>query len=420
MIQQINILKKDVKAVVDEGYINFKPFVRENDRLKSQAQTLINEMNETQKYIENDIRPEISNCAIELEKLSGSLQEINISLAIISQLSDIYSAIKNAGLKIKNKEFYACSEIITDLRQTIKSNQSNLNDIEIFKVLSQETTLLYEQLIHQINEVWSSYVCFDIEQNEDSTNVTLTIDIENTDEICEILKAANCLNYNQIEKRFSHTILNSVINEIILKKVNVTDKITDKATLTIEIFKSNKKPYYMNVFEDIMQVIEFLKEHININFDDYSFLLKIGSNIATEFADNLIKNCLSETIPTKSEDLERYTIVVKNAEEFQEKLQGSGFLPVGCTSFVDYAKNINVLFANKFCQSYLEKARGIMKKDLHNTTNTSEVVLNNLDVLPINHRNILKSKLKSNQDVIRFPKCQIRLVFRPHFQICQY
>lgn len=408
VMQQINILKKDVKAVVDEGYINFKPFVRENDRLKSQAQTLINEMNETKNYLENDIRPEISNCAIELEKLSGSLQEINISLSILNELSEIYSLIKNAGLKIKNKELYSCSEIITDLRKTIKSNHESLNDLEIFKVLSQETTLLYEQLIHQINEIWSSYVCFDIEQNDDSTNVTLTIDIENYDEICEILKAANCLNYNQIEKRFSHTILNSVINEIIMKKVQVTDKITDRATLAVEFLKSNKKPYYLDVFENIMHVIEFLKEHLNIVIDDYSFLLKVGSNIASDFADSLIKNCLSETIPTKSEDLERYTIVVSNAEEFQEKLQGSGFLPFGSTSFVDYAKNINVLFANKFCQSYLEKARGIMKKDLHNITNTNDVVLNNLEVLPLNHRNILKNKLKSNQDVIRFPKCQIR------------
>lgn len=409
VVQQINSLKKDVKEVVDDGYIDFKPFVRENDRLKLEAQALITQMNETKNYIDTDIKPELLNCTKELENLSGSLQEIDASLSILNHLSEIYSAIKSASIKLENKEFFDCSEIIMELRLTIKNN-SDLNRLEIFKVLSQECTLLYEQLLHQINEMWSSYVSFDIEPNENSTSIILSVDIQSHDAISEILKAANCLSYNQLEKRFSHTLLNSVVNEIINRKVQVTDKITDKATLIIQVPKNDKKDHYLHVFENITSVIEFLKQHLNVKSNDYDFLFKIGSNIAAEFADNLIKNCLAETIPTKSEDLERYNDVVDNAEKFQKNLQATGFLPTDCTSLIDYAKNINILFANKICQSYLEKARTIMKKDLHNMTNSGEVVISNLEVLPLNHRNILKSKLRSNKDVIVFPECQIRLV----------
>lgn len=410
VVQQINSLKKDVKEVVDDGYIDFKPFVRENDRLKSEAQALITQMNETKNYIDADIKPELLNCAKELESLSGSLQEINASLSILNQLSEIYTAINNASMKLESKEFFECAEIVTDVRLTIKNNHSNLNRLEIFKILSQETTLLYEQLLHQINEVWSSYVSFDMEQNENSTRTILTIDVQSHSIISKILRAANCLSYSQLEKRFSHTLLHSVINQIINKKVQVTEKITDKATIIIEVPKDDKKDNYLHVFKNITNVIEFLKKFLNIKANDYDFLFKIGSNVAGEFADNIIKNCLAETIPTKSEDLERYKEVVENVEKFETNLQETGFLSLDYTTLIDYAKNINVLFANKICQSYLEKARGIMKKDLHNITDTREITINNLEVLPLNHRNVLKSKLHSNKDVILFPKCQIRLV----------
>lgn len=43
-----------------------------------------------------------------------------------------------------------------------------------------------------------------------------------------------------------------------------------------------------------------------------------------------------------------------------------GFIKEGDNSIMEYAENIDVLFANKTCQRYLEAARYIMKKDLCN------------------------------------------------------
>jgi hypothetical protein len=52
----------------------------------------------------------------------------------------------------------------------------------------------------------------------------------------------------------------------------------------------------------------------------------------------------------------------------------TGFLNINNQSILEYARNVNILFANKTCQLLLGRAREIMKKNLHDMMEVGPIV----------------------------------------------
>jgi len=51
-----------------------------------------------------------------------------------------------------------------------------------------------------------------------------------------------------------------------------------------------------------------------------------------------------------------------------------GFLATSDQSILEYARNVDILFANKTCQILLGRAREIMKKNLHDMMEVGPIV----------------------------------------------
>lgn len=408
--QQTSSLKNDIRSIIDEGNINFKPYMKENANLKSQAEHLIKDMAILHEQISSEIKPELSSCSLELKTLSKSLQEVNLSLYFLNQLIEIYSSIKKANIKMQNREFHECAKLIKIVQDLVKNDVNELKQLDMFKTLSNEAVISYEHLLYQLNELWTSYVIFDVKEEYELKLITFSVDFNSAFEISDILKALDCLQYALIEKKFINMFLHSIFYEIIMKKITIKEEVKEKAVLILEVVEGNGKPHYSEVFANLIKVLNFLKKYLDLDIrNGTSFLHKIGKNIGNELAEKLITDCLKETIPSSSEDLENYNNVVRSTEEFEVTLKECGFLPEKTTCLIDYAKNINVLFANKFCQSYLEKARVLMKKDLYNTTTSEEIVISRMSSLPKSHRNILRNKLNiQEEDGFTYQKNQIR------------
>jgi hypothetical protein len=95
----------------------------------------------------------------------------------------------------------------------------------------------------------------------------------------------------------------------------------DLAIIEVESNASSLKPHYTVVFARVGDVFSFLYSHLNVVIEkDVTLLNKLGEMISEEFCEFLIKNCLSDTIPSHSNDLEAYEIVAKATEGFQAHL----------------------------------------------------------------------------------------------------
>lgn len=55
-----------------------------------------------------------------------------------------------------------------------------------------------------------------------------------------------------------------------------------------------------------------------------TFISLLGSGVSEEFGENLIKNCLKETVPSSSAELQSMSGVQENIAEFNNYMVGIG------------------------------------------------------------------------------------------------
>ncbi|GLV33144.1 Zeste-white 10 [Carabus blaptoides fortunei] len=121
---------------------------------------------------------------------------------------------------------------------------------------------------------------------------------------------------------------------------------------------------------------------------DLVLLGYVGKKISEQFCELLIKNCLADTVPSTPNGLDKYNNeVVVAIESLQNFLLECAFLTEENQSILEYANNVDVLFANKTCQVYLEKATIILKKDLHDmlevgSDTCNDAVQKSLNIFP--------------------------------------
>ncbi|KAK6641429.1 hypothetical protein RUM44_013140 [Polyplax serrata] len=412
LVNQTNILKNDVAIVFENQSLQFNPVLKESTQLKCRAEELLKEMNTLEGTIQEEIQEELLGCTSELESLSCSLKEVNFFLKTLQELLAIDDLLRQSKESMKQKEYCKCAEILQNAKNCIKNNTEKLEKIEIFKMLSQEVTLTFEHLMHTISEIWSSSIKISTKHTAGmelkSTQVILSIQKNICNEFTDILNASSYLEANLNEMKFSKMLLGEILNPIVFKKTNCTvDESENEIRMILEILNESSKPSYLDVFENIKQIINFLKVNVDIKLSTgQNFLSVIGNFISEDFLDSLINKYLSESIPTNLEAFDSYKDVVNNAEKLETSLQNDGFLQQKSSSLMEYARNVNALFANKFCQSFLNKARETVKKDLHHITMSDEVT-SDLNLIPSSYSNILKMKLNIQSDIFVFNKCQI-------------
>eukprot|EP00795_Rhopilema_esculentum_P012876 gene12876-3626_t len=104
--------------------------------------------------------------------------------------------------------------------------------------------------------------------------------------------------------------------------------------------------------------------------NDYSKKLK--SYIWPELSELIIKDCLSNAVPSNNTQIKEYEIVIKVTNVFEQELISLGFLDEGDTDLSTYVKGINIHFANKKIQDLLEKARSLMTLEIHSMVKVEE------------------------------------------------
>ena len=62
------------------------------------------------------------------------------------------------------------------------------------------------------------------------------------------------------------------------------------------------------------------------------------------------REVLAPAVPSSVDKLAEYEKVLQETEMFHEFLTETGFLPSSNLSLVNYARNVDALFANKLCQ----------------------------------------------------------------------
>lgn len=108
-----------------------------------------------------------------------------------------------------------------------------------------------------------------------------------------------------------------------MKQTEVT--IMDSNQLHVKILNKFKKPNCIDVLSNLTLVFNFLYTTLNIEIDEStSFISELGVVISNDFCEFLIKNCLSDSVPTSRDQLDGYRAVIESIITFEGLLNKNG------------------------------------------------------------------------------------------------
>lgn len=403
----MSALKVEVIEIMDNSYIKFVPVLEEeNLQLVAKARKLSTDMELLQSRVDTQIKRELANSTGELEHLKTAFQESLYSLQLVNVLLKIKELFKSANEEQNLKNYVEAAKKLKIIQDDLFSNNKDINCLDIFKSLKAKLSSVQTMYLFDILEIWNTYITwYDHDLGNKSKKVTLSVSVSSNK--TEVVKAL--YHYENLIlqiKKFSDKLYNDILCPIIMKQTQVN--VADSNQLNVKILSKFKKPDCIDVLNNLTVVFNFLYTTLDIEIDEStSFITELGVVISKDFCDFLIKNCLSESVPTSRDQLEGYRAVIEAIIMFEDLLSKNGFLTDGNKAILNYATNIDTLFADKTCERYLVAARNIMKKDLHNTLQVghmSTTAPEDVDHYEMDHTVHLNAV---SADTFQFPSCQI-------------
>ena len=251
-------------------------------------------------------------------------------MQLVQRLVEIDTVMKAARQAKEKGCYFEAAKQLKNISFLL--DQCSDTELEIFNALISEKALLEEHFLYDMMEIWKSCLKWEeAEQRKDMKKVILKVDKENIMQMEQVIQGLNYFEHLDFYlKKFGNKVLKYLVMPLITQKSTVEIyKESNLAIIEVESNAASPKPHYMVVFANVMDVFNFLYSHLNVVIEEnVTFLNKLGEMISEEFCEYLIKNCLADTIPSHSNDLEAYEVIAKATEDFQARLVEIGKISV--------------------------------------------------------------------------------------------
>lgn len=255
--------------------------------------------------------------------MSASLQEAAVTMDLIHQLVDIDTAMKAAKQAQEKGCYLDAAKKLKNIGLLLEQCSSAELQLELFETLISEKALLEEHFLYDMMEIWKSSLKWEeAEPEKNVKKVILKVARENIIQIEQMMQALNYFEHLEFYlRKFGNKVLKYLLVPVITVKTAVKTHEESNFVIEIESYAVSPKPHYTTIFSSVIDVFDFLYSHLNVVIEENVTLInKLGEMISEEFCEFLIKNCLSDTIPSHSNDLEAYGVIAKATEDFQAHL----------------------------------------------------------------------------------------------------
>uniref|UniRef100_A0A1B6DLN4 Centromere/kinetochore protein zw10 homolog n=1 Tax=Clastoptera arizonana TaxID=38151 RepID=A0A1B6DLN4_9HEMI len=392
---EVSNLKTEVKNCLKKKYVEYLPIFTKNKDLVNEATLLGEEIDNLKNTIDNQIKRKSTT---EVKTLSTALQENAISISVVSLLLQLDKLLNKAKQDQNSGRFVEAAQTLNKIETLLQENQEDIEYLDIYEGIDNEFTKFQAKCTVDLMSKWKKYITWTEEKiDKHKTKRLLMIDVNMNKENIKALYYHHQLIIDLSvfsEKFFKDVLCNIMTNESIVEE--------DKETLTVISNCAVKDQSCPNILHNLIVVLNFLNLKLNVDLGDGESVMKLIANlISKDFLQCLVKNCLSNSIPRRREEFDRHHDIAKEIINFNNYLLEIGFIEEGNNCILDYSKNIDLLFAVKTCQNYIELARTIMKKDLSNMfeESTQEIKLEAPD------ETVILSELP--ESFFQFPRCQV-------------
>ncbi|NXD30264.1 ZW10 protein, partial [Spelaeornis formosus] len=402
----------EVCTMINKKYSEFLPSMQSAEDLVAQVDRLADNIDVLRASIENEVQRDLNVAAAEFTELKQQLERDTLVLSVLKKLQEVDTALKECSSALLDKQFVAAAQQLQQARSSLRSLESRGGfELKILKVLGVELVVQTQNIIYYLREEWRKLVVWKLPPSKGSSSLEAvmlselhlhTVPPQEEDTavppVAAVLQALAVLGeLHSRLKDFGQLLLQYILEPLILHPSlePVTEEQPDAFILR---FRSQElaldKASPVEVFGKIKLVFEVLHKYLlNVSLKQpgegrqegtVTLAELLGELIWEELSDCLIHNCLVNSIPTNSSQLEQYKEVIESTEEFERALKKMQVLREDTTALLKYACNVDSHFANKKCQDVIMEARNLMTSEIHNTvkiTPDSSVALPDLSDL---------------------------------------
>ncbi|XP_014882223.1 centromere/kinetochore protein zw10 homolog [Poecilia latipinna] len=389
MSRKVEDTKEEVCDMINKKYSEFLPKLQASEDLMQQVDMVSKEMETLKNCIEFEVQQNIHVAVNEYIKLKQQLEKNTVIIKMLEHLKEFHSAMEDFNKTLQEKKYVDAATHLEKARKNVDSLKDwKTSQVPLLSSLSSELTVQRENLIYHLGDEWKRLVIWRVPSTKESAGpktfhkVELVLseacskDVEQkpTPLLCSVLQALAIQGdlQNKI-KLFSQVLLKNMLKPLVMYaslELIVSEQHGEGTILGLECLEeeNKKRSTPSQVYKTLLLLLKTLHTHLlDVSIGDRNLSAMLGELIWEEMSKCIIHDCLVYSIPTNSGELERYNIVIKETEAFEEALKNMEYLQVDSTDLLKYARDVNCHFASKKCRDVIVAARKLMTSKMHNT-----------------------------------------------------
>ena len=266
------------------------------------------------------IKIELSGSTRELKDLSCALQKSSLSLHLSSQLLKLSECLKKVETSKEEKRYVEAAQILCHMTSLLKNPDSDIEMLNIYKCITAEYSRCFAKFKKDMIFLWEQYITWKVFKEADKEVVSLTIDCE----FEEIQQLAKALHYVESLKDCLDFLSAKIMKNFVVPIVSYNECsvfVVDEKIFTVESGDEKTKPGYESVLYNLKLLFQFLHQHLNVDIGDKEHLIALLSDtLLVPMSEKLIRDCISNTVPSSSAMMHNFQQVIQEANEFQDYL----------------------------------------------------------------------------------------------------
>ncbi|XP_061819035.1 centromere/kinetochore protein zw10 homolog [Nerophis lumbriciformis] len=410
MSRKIEDTKEEVCDMMNKRYRDFLPNLQASEDLMVQVDDLSKEMGTLKNFIETEVRINMHEAVAEYATLKQQLEKNTVVITMLGHLKEFHNSMEEYSKALQEKKYVDAANQLERVRIRLESLKDwKASQLPLLSALGAELTVQRENLVYHLGEEWKRLVVWKLPPSTEPAGVASFLKVElflsqssmkdsgpeRPAVLCSVLQAMAIQRDPQHKiKLFSQVLLKYMLKPVVLHPslvVKVVEQQGKGVALTFESLKECKEERVSpsQVYIKILLVLKTLHSLLlDIPIGDKKLTAILGELIWEELSRCIIHECLPQSIPTNSSQLEQYDTVIKETEEFEKSLKEMGYLQGDSTDLLKYARNVNCHYANKKCKDVIVAARKLMTSKMHNTVKITPECRLRLPKLPAPEKSV--------------------------------
>ncbi|XP_041749788.1 centromere/kinetochore protein zw10 homolog [Coregonus clupeaformis] len=386
--RKVEETKEEVCDMINKRYNEFLPSMQGAEVLMGQAEEVSKEIDVLKSCIETEVQQNLHTAVTEYAKLKQQLERNTTVIAMLRHLEEFHIAMEEFHKTLLEKKYVIAAKQLEKARHSADSLKAwKGSELPLLRALSSELTVQRENLIYHLGDEWKRLAVWKLPPSKEPMGMKsflkteLQLTLGGTKEprqsppplLSCVLQALTIQGELQHKiKLFSQVLLKYLLKPLITYpslNVEVSEQQSEGTLLSLQCAETPEEhPSPSQVYTKVLVVLKTLHTHLlDVSVGERKVSVILGDLVWQEMSHCIIHECLLYSIPTNSCQLQQYSAVIKETEEFEKSLKEMQYLRGDSTELLKYARDVNCHFASKKCKDVIVAARKLMTSEMHNT-----------------------------------------------------